>query len=89
MNSAAVLSAQTRNLIKPVKLPISRSIIFDGSMIAVGFGKMYVIKPIFSIDCGWLGAPFVTHLLQFVKRSLKCDHAGASLGRGAPARMGS
>jgi hypothetical protein len=30
-------------------------------------GKLYVIKPIFSIDCGWLGAPFLSHHFFNVK----------------------
>jgi hypothetical protein len=34
-------------------------------------GKLYVTDPVFSIDCGGLGTPFLTHLLLYVKRSLK------------------
>jgi hypothetical protein len=40
-------------------------------MITAGFGKLYVIDPVFSIDCSWLGALFLTHFLLYVKRSLK------------------
>ena len=47
------------------------SIIFRGKMITAWFGKLYVIEPVFSIDCGGLGAPFLTHFLLYVKRSLK------------------
>jgi hypothetical protein len=32
--------------------------------------QLYVIKPVFSIDCGELGTPFVTRFLLDVKRSL-------------------
>jgi hypothetical protein len=42
-----------------------------GQVITARFGKLYVIDPVFSIDCGWLGTPFLTHLLLYVKRSLK------------------
>ena len=38
-------------------------------MITISSGKLYVIDPVFSIDCGWLGTPFLTHLLLYVKRS--------------------
>ena len=44
--------------------------IFQGEVITAGFGKLYVIEPVFSIDCGGLGTPFLTHLLLDVKRSL-------------------
>ena len=44
--------------------------IFQGEVITAGFGKLYVIEPVFSIDCGGLGALFLTHFLQYVKRSL-------------------
>jgi hypothetical protein len=47
------------------------SAIFQGEVITAGVGKLYVIDPVFSIDCGGLGAPFLTHFLLSVKRSLK------------------
>ena len=31
-------------------------------------GKLYVIKPVFSIDCGGLGTTFLSHLFFHVKR---------------------
>jgi hypothetical protein len=46
------------------------SAIFQVVVITARFGKLYVIDPVFSIDCGWLGTPFLTHLLLYVKRSL-------------------
>jgi hypothetical protein len=45
------------------------SAMFEGLVITEGFGKLYVIDPVFSIDCGGLGTPFLTHLLIYVKRS--------------------
>jgi hypothetical protein len=45
------------------------SAIFEGEVITISSGKLYVIDPVFSIDCGWLGTPFLTHLLLYVKRS--------------------
>jgi hypothetical protein len=33
-------------------------------------GKLYVIDPVFSINCGGLGAIFLSHHLFFVKRFL-------------------
>jgi hypothetical protein len=47
------------------------SAIFQGEVITAGVGKLYVTDPVFSIDCGGLGTPFLTHLLLYVKRSLK------------------
>jgi hypothetical protein len=37
----------------------------------ISSGKLYVIDPVFSFNCGGLGAPFLTHFLMHVKRSLK------------------
>jgi hypothetical protein len=51
-------------------------------MITVGSGKLYVIDPVFSIDCSWLGVLFLTHFLLYVKRSLKVQPAWAIPGRG-------
>ena len=45
------------------------SVILEGLVITFQFGKLYVIDPVFSIDCGGLGTPFLTHLLIYVKRS--------------------
>jgi hypothetical protein len=45
------------------------SSIYQGEVITEGPGKLYVIDPVFSIDCGGLGTPFLTHLLIYVKRS--------------------
>jgi hypothetical protein len=47
------------------------SAIFRKEVIIRGSGKLYVTDPVFSIDCGGLGTPFLTHLLLYVKRSLK------------------
>jgi hypothetical protein len=47
------------------------SAILQGEVITASFGKLYVTDPVFSIDCGGLGTPFLTHLLLYVKRSLK------------------
>jgi len=41
--------------------------IFPGKVIIVESGKLYVIKPIFSIDCGGLGTPFLSHHFLRVK----------------------
>jgi hypothetical protein len=47
------------------------SAIIQRELITARFGKLYVTDPVFSIDCGGLGTPFLTHLLLYVKRSLK------------------
>jgi len=63
---------------RPGKLPIFREdsisickvLIYDRySNIPEGAysGKLYVIKPIFSIDCGGLGTPFLSHHFLRVK----------------------
>ena len=44
--------------------------IFPGEVIIVDSGKLYVIKSVFSIDCGWLGAPFLSHHCLRVKQFL-------------------
>jgi hypothetical protein len=41
--------------------------IFPGKVIIVDSGKLYVIDPIFSIDCGGLGALFLSHHFLRVK----------------------
>jgi hypothetical protein len=33
-------------------------------------GQLYVIDPVFSIDCGWLGTPFFSHHFLAVKQFL-------------------
>jgi hypothetical protein len=38
--------------------------------IRVGKGQLYVIDPVFPIDCGGLGAPFLFHLFLAVKQFL-------------------
>ena len=43
---------------------------FLEKVITAKFGKLYVTDPVFSIDCSWLGAPFLTHFFLYVKRSL-------------------
>ena len=43
---------------------------FVGPMITEGFGKLYVIKSVFSIDCGGLGVTFLSHHFIPVKRFL-------------------
>jgi hypothetical protein len=47
-----------------------KSSVFAGLVISEGFGKLYVIKPIFSIDCGGLGVTFLSHYFLRVKRFL-------------------
>ncbi len=71
------------NLFPPreyLKFPRPQTTYFDmhiistisiGEVITVGAGKLYVTEPVFSIDCGGLGAHFLTHFLLYVKRSLK------------------
>jgi hypothetical protein len=44
--------------------------IFPDKAIIVDSGKLYVIDPIFSIDCGGLGTPFFSHHFLVVKRFL-------------------
>ena len=44
--------------------------IFPGEVIIVDHGKLYVIKSVFSIDCGWLDTPFLSHHFLRVKRFL-------------------
>ena len=44
-----------------------KSGIFPGSTIIIEFGKLYVIDPVISIDCGGLGATFLSHHFLVVK----------------------
>ena len=44
------------------------SAIFKGELITAGYGKLYVIDPVFSIDCGGLGNSFLTQHFLHVKR---------------------
>jgi len=44
--------------------------IFPGKVIIVDNGKLYVINTVFSIDCGGLGTPFLSHHFLAVKRFL-------------------
>ena len=64
------------------------SAIFQGEVITAGFGKLYVIDPVFSIDYGGLGTPFLTHLLLYVKRSFIVLPCLGYPRQEAPARMG-
>jgi hypothetical protein len=57
-------------------------------MITAGSGKLYVIDPVFSIDYGGLDAPFLTHFLLYVKRSLMLRPSLGYPRQRAPARMG-
>ena len=43
---------------------------YSYSLRRVGFGKLYVIKPVFSIDCGGLDTPFLSYHFLTVKRFL-------------------
>jgi hypothetical protein len=44
--------------------------IFPGKVIIVDHSKLYVIDPVFSLDCGGLGATFLSHHFLVVKRFL-------------------
>jgi hypothetical protein len=43
------------------------SIMFPFPVITAARGKLYVIDPVFSIDCGGLGATFLSHHFLVVK----------------------
>jgi hypothetical protein len=44
--------------------------IFPGEVISGDNGKLYVIDPVFSIDCGGLSVTFFSHHFLTVKRFL-------------------
>ena len=54
----------------PVQDNETKAGIFPGKVIIVATGKLYVIKPVFSIDCGGLGVTFLSHYFLSVKRFL-------------------
>ena len=52
----------------PVQDNETKAGIFPVKVIIVDSGKLYVIKSVFSIDCGGLGTTFLSHLFFHVKR---------------------
>jgi hypothetical protein len=47
---------------------------FPGLGISEGFGTLYVITPVFFIDCGWLDVILLSHHFLHVKRFLERLH---------------
>jgi hypothetical protein len=61
-----------RKLVKKIKWDLAKQGFPEplfGMKQGADIGQLYVIKPVFSIDCGGLGTPFLTHFLLDVKRS--------------------
>jgi hypothetical protein len=56
--------------------------------VGVEIGQLYVIKPVFSIDCGGLGALFLSHYFVAVKGFFALVLLTWKGRQGAPARMG-